>query len=112
MHCSSGEGETLEQHVRKVHRGYLAALMRLEALEGEEGSADHEAARLDHELQSRLLRALLSRLGYVPRGLTRRREIQREIVAAQAAAMAGQTEPWPWQPARASTRAGTSVRSA
>jgi hypothetical protein len=112
LHGSSGEGETLEQHVRKVHRVYLAALMRLEALEGEEGSTDHEAARLDHELQSRLLRALLSQLGYVPMGLTRRGEIQREIVAADAAAMTGQMELWLGRSARATTRAGTSIRSA
>lgn len=111
MHCSSGEGETLEQHVCQVHRVYLAALMRFEVLEGEEGRVDHEAAKLDYEVQFRLLRVLLNQLGYTPKGLATRCEIQREIVAAEAAA-AGQMEPWSGRSARATMRAGTSIMSA
>jgi hypothetical protein len=95
LHCSSGEGETLEERVRTAHRLYLTALMRVEALEGKArpggGVSEYEATRIDHELQFRLLRALLAQLGYVPRGLTKRCEIQREITA-EATVVASRAE--------------------
>ncbi|MBE7249216.1 MAG: hypothetical protein INR63_30115, partial [Actinomycetospora chiangmaiensis] len=90
MHCSSGEGEILEQHVREVHRLYLAALVRLDALEDEDGRAagasesEYAAAQVDHELQFRILRVLLAQLGYVPRDLTTRSGIERDISAGLA----------------------------
>lgn len=115
MHCSSGEGETLEERVRTAHRLYLTALMRVEALEGEArpgaGGSEYEATRIDHELQFRLLRALLAQLGYVPRGLTKRCEIQREITA-EATVVAIRAESRQERSARATMRAGTTIRSA
>ena len=112
MHCSSGEGETLEQHVRAVHRLYLKALMRLDALEDEDGplagvsESELSTARAEHLLQFTRLNRLLVQLGYVPRGLTTRDVIQREY-AAETTRPHGRG---PERMARAAARAEMPVR--
>ncbi|WP_125900862.1 hypothetical protein [Methylobacterium indicum] len=74
--------------MRAAHRLYLAALMQLEALEGEDGSAASESeyanAQFGHAYQFKLLNGLLVQLGYVPKGLATRAEIQRELAAEKS----------------------------
>ena len=82
---TSGEGETLEQRTRAVHRLYLKAVMRLDALVPDDGPAagvcenEYATAQVEHELQFHRLNVLLARLGYVPKELATRVEIQREL---------------------------------
>jgi hypothetical protein len=84
---TSGEGETLEQCTRAIHRLYLKALMRLDALGTDDGPAagvcesEYATAQVEHELQFHRLNVLLVQLGYVPKDMATRAEIQRELAA-------------------------------
>ncbi|WP_288582152.1 hypothetical protein [uncultured Methylobacterium sp.] len=114
---------SLEQRTIAAHRLYLAALMRVEALEALETleAAGHIAIDLDdgtrgallleHRERFQDLTDLVDELGYVPKGFAKRSEIERERASArEATAQWGGPRPQPQ--ARAGARAAPTVRSA
>jgi hypothetical protein len=77
--CSTASDATLEHRTIEAHRHYLAALMRVEALEEADDGSDGERERLDAEAAHlrafAILSLLLNELGYVPKGLVTRSEL-------------------------------------
>ncbi|MBX9934187.1 MAG: hypothetical protein K2Y56_22145 [Methylobacterium sp.] len=86
--CSTDPEQTLEQRTIAVHRHYLAALMRIEALVEADTAAvsaqEHVEAEAAHLQAFAILNLFLSELGYVPKGLATRSDLAMALACEAA----------------------------
>ncbi len=84
MPCSTVSDATLEERTVAAHRHYLAALMRIEALDEADAACvseqEHVEAEAVHLQTFATLNLFLNELGYVPKGLATRADLAEEPV--------------------------------